>query len=120
MAIARFIVYFLIVVVFLAKINEARTFSNRLLRLRDENRGSQMGSNQYLRRRNSKNLWRVIGRSHYRREPGYDDIRLGKTRRSKNELGNIINDIDALRRDLKGLEKIGQKKRRLNKVLGHH
>merc|ERR1712020_28211 len=102
MAIARFIVYFLLVAVFLAKINETRTFSNRLLRLRDENRGSRIGSNQYLRRRNSKNLWRVIGRSHYRRDPGYDNIRLGKTRRNKNELGNVITEIDALRHDLKG------------------
>jgi hypothetical protein len=43
MAIKRSVVCFLLVVVFLAKLNDARTFSGRILRLRDEDRGLNNG-----------------------------------------------------------------------------
>ena len=43
MAIKRFGISFLLVVVLLAKINDSRTFSGRILRLRDEDRGLHNG-----------------------------------------------------------------------------
>merc|ERR1711894_698290 len=72
----HYLLFLALILVVMAKTNSARTFSNRLLRLRDDNRGIGNGANRNLRR-NSSNLWKVIGRSHLRRGEN-DAIRNGR------------------------------------------
>merc|ERR1711862_1041563 len=98
-----------IILVLIASANTSPTTNlNRLLRLRDSDRGigNALGANRNVRR-NSRNLWKVIGRSHLRRGEN-DDI--GYDQYDENKLNDVIDELDKLRKDLKDLENMEMRK----------
>merc|ERR1712018_284542 len=109
------LIFISILLVFITNANTSPTPNlNRLLRLRDSDRGIGNGADRNLRR-NSRNLWKVIGRSHFRREEN-DDIKYDQY--DENKLIDVIDELDTLRKDLKDLENMEMRKARLAKILG--
>merc|ERR1712055_852177 len=102
--------------VLIANVNTSPTPNlNRLLSLRDSDRGIGNGANRNVRR-NSRNLWKVIGRSHLRRGEN-DDTRYDQY--DENKLNDVIDELDTLKKDLKDLENMEMRKARLAKILGN-